>query len=312
MARILDLPLAALKPPLPRRCAGAALAASACACQNPAAMAAPLKEEQLALWQELKKLGRELTPEELRQRGVRRVVSISTSKLSISIGRAINRTLIDRTLGEVELTEQRSLVSAARGELVDELRREEFHGSRAQIQQQRRDVQAELQNLRAASAGRRGLAEDQERAQRAAVDSERWNELRLGIQARLLPIFERLPPGSPALRSVVADLLAMFEQEHAAGRAEVRREADAEPAQLERRIAKLLGGLERTEAARERVTHERRQSGRASAYREVQGLAGDDGETAERKALLDEIFRANVELRDQVVKEPEAPAGGPA
>ena len=298
-----------------------------------------MKEEiSPALWQELKKLGRELTPDELRQRGVKRLITIRTSAVSLGIERAINRTILERTIGRADPEELRTFTTAASAEFASRLRdgderraapgharaenghdyAEHLPGFGELLEQHRLDLHAELETVHAELNERRGFAEQQESPALWPMDAERADDLRLRVQARLLPIFERLPAGNPPLRSVVADLLALFGEERAVALAELRRENDADLAQLERRLAKLIVSVEHTESLLAHIGQESKSRGLASAYREVQGLDSGEGpdssarDLERRREMLDEIFRANVELQHglegptQVVKE-----GGP-
>ena len=68
--------------------------------------------------------------------------------------------------------------------------------------------------------------------------------------------------------------------------------------QLERRIGKLTKSLGMTEAELQRVLRSKNiDPGVASIYRSVQGLSGDDVQTELKKALMEKIFEANLELR---------------
>ncbi|MEO6710769.1 MAG: hypothetical protein ABI054_09835, partial [Planctomycetota bacterium] len=74
------------------------------------------REANSALLQELRKLGRSTTTDELRSRGVHAVVSIGSREISILIERAINRTLMERTIGPLHPDELRTLVDGAQAE----------------------------------------------------------------------------------------------------------------------------------------------------------------------------------------------------
>jgi diguanylate cyclase (GGDEF)-like protein len=67
---------------------------------------------------------------------------------------------------------------------------------------------------------------------------------------------------------------------------------------LERRIAKLTKSLGMTEAELQRVLRAKSiDPGIASIYKSVQGLSGDDVRIELKRALMEKIFEANVELR---------------
>lgn len=70
---------------------------------------------------------------------------------------------------------------------------------------------------------------------------------------------------------------------------------------LERRIAKLSGLLERTELALQHIAALKDvDPGIASIYRGVQGLSADAVALASKRDLLEQIFRANLELKQVV------------
>ena len=67
---------------------------------------------------------------------------------------------------------------------------------------------------------------------------------------------------------------------------------------LERRIAKLTQSLGMTEAELQRVLRSKSlDPGIASIYKSVQGLSGDEVQMELKRALMEKIFEANVELR---------------
>ena len=67
---------------------------------------------------------------------------------------------------------------------------------------------------------------------------------------------------------------------------------------LERRVSKLTKSLGLTEAELQRVLRAKSiDPGVASIYKSVQGLSGDDVQGELKKALMEKIFEANVELR---------------
>lgn len=251
-----------------------------------------VRDANLALVGELARHGRATTPDELRRRGLHRVAAIKVSEVSVLIERAVNRVLWARE----PATPARPYTPL---EYTPELA-----ASREQVAEYRRAMQEELGALRGTIAARRGFAEQQENADNWPFDTERRDELKLRVHARLMPIFDLMPRGTVAERQVVADLLSLFAEERAIELANARRAADAEVAQLERRISKLVGHLEATEALLESVTiANSAEPGIASQYRDVQGLTGTGAELRRRRAIMEMIFQANVELQTGIVKE---------
>lgn len=76
------------------------------------------------------------------------------------------------------------------------------------------------------------------------------------------------------------------------------RDRDITIDRLERRVAKLITTLEQTELALRRAqVAQSLDTGIASLYRVVQGLSGIDPQAEQKRAMMREIFQANVELR---------------
>jgi hypothetical protein len=78
------------------------------------------------------------------------------------------------------------------------------------------------------------------------------------------------------------------------------RERDMTIGLLERRLAKLASTLEQTERALQRAAASQNlERGIESLYRVVQGLSESDPQVDQKRAMMREIFRANLELRSQ-------------
>jgi hypothetical protein len=125
---------------------------------------------------------------------------------------------------------------------------------------------------------------------RETMRSESIRDLPERIRA-LLPAGLQ-PEDSAALESGVVDLVAQSRQYE-------RESALAETAHLidryERRLLKLSRGLERAEQGLEQLARAHPEdAGVASLYREVQGLDEDDELLELKRALLENIFKANL------------------
>jgi hypothetical protein len=78
------------------------------------------------------------------------------------------------------------------------------------------------------------------------------------------------------------------------------RERDMTIDLLERRLAKLASTLEQTERALHRASASQNlERGIESLYRVVQGLSETDPQVDQKRAMMRDIFRANLELRSQ-------------
>jgi hypothetical protein len=267
----------------------------------------------------LQELGRTTTPEDLRRRGVRSVTSIGKADVARLIEISVNRTLLARTVGGLSEDERRFVIDAAEEAFSGDVRTmQDLASSRATIQRDRRDIQDELERLKRelapgeaddGDAGGAGFEELRERD-----TARRLRSLRLRVQARLLPVFDRLPPGGPTLRATVLELMAVFAQEHEQALA---RERDSERGsmaarveQLERRIGKLMRSLEETESVLARVAGMKNlEQGIESIYRTVQGLSPADADQERKLDMMRTIFEANLELRAATARPPVATAG---
>jgi diguanylate cyclase (GGDEF)-like protein len=121
---------------------------------------------------------------------------------------------------------------------------------------------------------------------------------------KLRELFQQIGPQTPdtvSLQRAVIDLvlqnIELVRAEVTSGELEERnRQIDT----LERRVRKLAGILELTENELRRVAAMKDvDPGISSIYRSVQGLSGAEQDYQLRRALMNEIFKANLELRDR-------------
>ena len=232
------------------------------------------------------------TPKELEARGVKRVRSVSMSRIAALIEKAINRELIARTL-DGDTDDALSLSANAREGFL-ELARSEMSGHV--------DVSADssafadLDRLREELEARRAELEEKGRSLGGAdvgVEDE-------ALERRLRAVFASRPAsGDPGLERDVVQA-ALEELSQMRGRAAERRLAEGrrETRQLERRITKLAGLLEQTEGELRRTrARGTADTGVASMFAEVQGLDAGDNRLEQKQDLMQCIFEANLELR---------------
>ena len=233
------------------------------------------------------------TPKELEARGVKRVRSVSMSRIASLIEKAINRELIARTL-EGDTDDALSLSANARAGFL-ELARQEMSG--------RVDAEAEssafagLDRLRAELEARRAELEEKERR----LDGRDPGVEDDSFERRLRAVFaSRGANRDPELEREVVRV-ALEELGEMRSRAQEKRRAESrrETNQLERRIAKLAGLLEQTEGELRR-TRARKEvdPGLASVFTEVQGLDLGDERFAQKQDLMRGIFEANLALQN--------------
>ena len=250
-----------------------------------------------AFEQALEEVGKHTTPDLLKKKGVRAVLSVGKSDVSRLIEISVNRTLMERTIGGLSDEEKQYVIDAAQEAFTGKIRdMQDLEASRATLERSKEDIQAELEELKRQLAPKREFEEQKERE----VSGDELKKLRLRIQARLLPIFDRLPPGGPTLRATAIELLALFVQERDRVVAIEREEMAGRVLQLERRIAKLMKSLANTEEALNRVAAMKDlEFGIESIYRTVQGLNPEEANRERKLEMMKTIFEANIELQKQ-------------
>jgi len=259
-----------------------------------------------ALDEALRELGRPTTPADLARRGVKRVRAVGMREVSLLIERAVNRTLVERTLAVPHpVVEQ--LVHAAQDEFMAQLQGlTDLADSRELVERHKREWRQSLSDLRRRVAERRGFLE-QHKDQPPDPRAER----------EFAALAERQLAGiDPLLRAALVEQLTALHVRGLAQTADdLRREHDGELARLERRLEKVVASLEGAELALERAANTRAADlGIESVYKSVQGLPAAERARELKSALMASIFEANLELRRQsgsALPQPATGAGAP-
>ena len=247
--------------------------------------------------------------DDFRRRGVTEVRTVSMKKVAALLEKAVNRTLIERTLaqsdsdGSADITDALSLSAGAREHFL-ELTEAQLAG-RPQIldgpqseEGLRERATSTLDRLKRELAERRRALAGQERML-STGDFDSSEEQK--IEARLSEILAARVPDE-GRGQLEEDLKALIRTEMRGSRKRVRmavfEEHQREVAQLERRISKLsllLGETE--EALRQLKLGQSVDPGVSSIFATVQGLDGADNEYEQKSTLMRCIFEANLELR---------------
>jgi hypothetical protein len=232
-----------------------------------------------ALTEGVRELGRPTTPDELRQRGVRRLRSVGMAEVARLIEIAVNRTLMERTIG-VEPAEMGRLVTQAQTTMAELLAGQEaIEASRDALGASRRELQQELADLRAEHPAT-------PRPDRRAHDEALFERT---LRAELADML-----GERAARAVTMRATRALR----AARAEAPDERDQEIERLERRVGKLLGSLENAEGALARISRLKDADlGVASLYRVVQGLGPQEPAYEAKQRMMTSLFEANLRLQ---------------
>lgn len=236
-----------------------------------------------ALTESVREIGRQTTPDELQRRGVRVLRSVGMSEVSRLIEIAVNRTLMERTIG-VTSDEMKQLVTDASETMGHLLRsREEIAASRDELLERRRELQQDLADLKSGKLGGPSPG-------RYTHDEQLFqNRLRSELVEML---------GERAARAVLMRSAHVLRQ----ARYEGKDERDQRIEQLERRITKLVSSLENAEDAISRISKMKDvDAGVASIYRVVQGLESQDNAFEAKAKMMESIFEANVKLQNKAV-----------
>lgn len=246
-----------------------------------------------ALSDALREFASPTTPHELESRGVRRVRTISMEQVSAMIEKAVNRTIMERTLsgdsGELGI-----LVDHAQVGLLGLLKGvQEVEESRGAISQSRSDLMAELAEMR------------RQRGEPTAPFTPDSNDPTLQkMRAAIKEAFAQLGPKTPAMAAAEHALeeraLILLEEARRRATAAQIRERDDQIERLERRLMKLVESLEVTEETLKRVTAMKNiDLGIASLFRVVQGMSADEPNRELKRQMMETIFKANVEFQQK-------------
>lgn len=190
---------------------------------------------------------------------------------------------------------------AVRGLPVSDFLRE-VEVSRNRILQQREKARSELKRLHNELSGRQQeMRAEQERfiaetnARGRADDNQLLTQLRAAFQTAGTE-------ADPELLDEVSNLvLTGMHQERSKSVKKKRAEHASEIDNYERRIQKLTQSLETTEQELVRLAKMKNvEEGIASIYRTVQGITGDDAQGEAKREMMQDLFEANLALRDQI------------
>ncbi len=252
----------------------------------------------------LRRWSRQTTPDELKERGVSNLRSVSLSRVSMLIEKAVNRALLARTLHNDGDEDEES----AQFESVSVTARKEFMAmatSDVPVEDEVSDVQehavSALDQLKAELAGRRREVAEQERALRSigglAKDAD--EELATKLRALFVSWGGKADAPSALEREVIELAVQELRRERGNSERERLRHHQDEISVLERRIGKLTNLLSETEGNLVRAQRVGASvNGIASEYDCVQGLSEDDEFHEKKSELMTAIFEANMEMRE--------------
>ncbi|HUR27899.1 MAG TPA: hypothetical protein VM509_06920 [Planctomycetota bacterium] len=242
-----------------------------------------------AFQEALRQLGRPTTPAELDRRGITHLRSIKSTEIGLLIERAVNRTLMERTIGPLDEEEMAVVLHEAENQFTRQLKDyEDLAEAKASIASHRKDMQADLVRLQSARDG-------VDRGARQEL-SERVVELRERLPSQIAACLALQPDGrvGGTGRTIVERLRALFETHVSAELHEQRRQFEVEIDIQMRRVDKLLQFLDHTEQVLARVAAAKGlDQGIASFYGAVRGIAPGESNYEIKKRMLSRMFDVN-------------------
>ena len=247
-----------------------------------------------ALADAVREFGSPTTPKELESRGLRKVRYVPVRKISEMIEKAINRTILERTLGDGN-GDLSALVEHAQAGMLGLLKGvEDVVASQGAISRSRDELLEELAEMR------------RERAQATPIVAADPSDPTVQkMVAAIRETFAKLGPRTPDVVTVEHEFterakVLLEEARRRAAAAQIR-ERDAHVDRLERRVKKLVQSLEETEAALKQIAAMKNiDLGIASLYKVVQGLPMEEANRALKQELMTVIFHANVDLQKRL------------
>lgn len=229
------------------------------------------------------------------------LVGIVRASIERALGRPANGAFAERLTRELATSIRRagsSVQSMTRSDVLSELEQ-----ANHELVRWRDRVRAELADLRRQEVlQREQLSQSHEELVRAVDGGAASRErLTLNQMRELFRVAQRDSSSFDVLQARIETLVldaARSEREDLIR--DLTAERDRQIDQLERRIAKLVHSLEQSESAlRQMAARKDVEGGLESIYRTVQGLSADSPNVARKAMMLDEIFRANIELRNR-------------
>src|SRR5262245_44481293 len=230
---------------------------------------------------------------DLQRRGVTRIPVLGRDQLASLVEEAVAATLRDRGLLDERGEVAAEAMERAKGLLREvgrlEAEREASRRAGAEIERRVDELRREV-----------FLAEGRLREARARVREDASNAPTT-VRGRVRELFATHasnPPGG--IEAIASELEALLAEEVSRAVARARTEASREIEDLDRRVGRLRGALEKAESD----LAERGQPappGIASIYRTVQGLDARERDFSRKRKLLERIFEANVRLQKETV-----------
>ncbi|TDJ67293.1 MAG: hypothetical protein E2O39_14995 [Planctomycetota bacterium] len=250
------------------------------------------KQVNQAVVETVRRWARPTTPDELKKKGVAHLRSINLQSMAFLIEKAVNRALLERTIGGPD-EHQDSISDATRDEFLRLLQNAPTEPGELEAR-----AKSELRRLKRQLVERRKNDHEHESAVRAGDSGPVRGEDELTHKVRTLFLDYTSATGRSAPR-LEREVTALVCRELHEQRMEVERERleqhQLDTERLERRIGKLSTILGQTERELAEMTQRKLiDPGEASIYKTVQGLDMAAGGSKRKAELLSAIFEANL------------------
>ncbi|MCI0589489.1 MAG: gp58-like family protein [Planctomycetes bacterium] len=230
---------------------------------------------------------------DLQRRGVTRIPVLGRDQLAALVEEAVAATLRDRGLLDERGEVAAEAMERAKGLLREvgrlEAEREASRRAGAEIERRVDELRREV-----------FLAEGRLREAKVRARSDAPSPPTT-VRGRIRELFAANASNAPGgIESIAAELETLLSEEVSRAVARARTEASREIEDLDRRVGRLRGALEKAEsdlAARGQPAP----PGIASIYRTVQGLDARERDFSRKRKLLERIFEANVRLQKETV-----------
>jgi hypothetical protein len=247
----------------------------------------------------VKKLAYGASLDQLKKRGIKQVNVLGIDRIVALVEEAVSRSLRRKLLG----AERTQIADATKEEFLRLLKsNEDLTRTRDQLQQMQQDARDEIEQLRGELERQKRMLQ-QKLGLAAKAERPRFDGENAQVAQQLDQLFhafvERGETNLAGLRDdALKFVLALLDRERAVASQARAAVADREIEVLERRIGKMTSALAENEA---RMAELARMSsadpGVASVFKEVQGLRGEEENYGKKKALMAEIFKANLALQ---------------
>jgi hypothetical protein len=246
----------------------------------------------------VRKLAYGASIEQLKKRGIKQVNVVGIDRIVALVEEAVNRSLRNKLRG----LDRSFVADAAKSEFMRMLRDDGRTDPDAELHRMYERAEEEVDDLRD-QLGRARKLLDERLGLAAELEAGRYAGENEALAKQIHELFgEFVREGRNDLGrlrdAVLEKFAAVLDQERQAAVAAREAARDREIDVLERRIAKMTQALEENEARLAEVAMMRPgDEGLASIYREVQGLRATARDYERKRALMTEIFRANLALQ---------------